>query len=232
MRIRRATGIAFIGACLPLILGACGTSTPSSSGSDVTFDDVVALTFTSTNVQENGASRPLASEAPITLSFTEDGISMNAGCNTLFGGATIDAGRLSVSPALASSLMMCEDPLMEQDEWLTAFLNASPRIMKSDDTLTLTTDDSTIEFELLETIGMFDTPMYGPEELPRVQALCDQLVADGATVEEARAAAENQGYIFRITSEDGESLPATMDANPGRLSVDVEGGIVTTCTAG
>ncbi len=230
MGIRQGSSVAFVGACLLLVGTACGNTSPS--GGDVTFEDVVELTFTSANVQENGVPRALASEAPITLTFTQDGISLTAGCNTLFGGAAIEAGRLTVSPALASSMMMCEDALMQQDEWLTAFLNASPKVTKSDDTLTLTTDDSAIEFELLETMGMYDTPIYGPEELPNVQALCDQLVADGATVEEARAAAEDRGYIFRITSEDGEPLPTRTDANPGRLSVDLEGGIVTGCTAG
>jgi heat shock protein HslJ len=230
MRRGQATGIVLVGALLPLILGACGNS--SSGADDVTFDDVVALTYSSTDVQENGSARALASEAPITLTFTEDGISMNAGCNTLFGGATIEDSRLTVSPALASSMMMCEDALMQQDEWLTAFVNAAPRITKSDDTLTLTTEDSSIEFQVVETIGMYDTPIYGPEELPNVQAMCDRLVADGATMDEARAAAEDRGYVIRITSEDGESLPATMDANPGRLNVELEGGIVTGCTAG
>jgi heat shock protein HslJ len=222
--------IVFVGACLSLSLVACGDS--SSTDDVVTFDDVVALTFTSTSVQEDGAQKPLASEAPITLSFTEDGISLNAGCNTLFGEATIESGRLTLVSALASSLMMCDDTLMRQDEWLTAFISASPQITKADDTITLTSDDSTIQFQILETVGIYDTPIYGPEELPNVQAMCDRLVANGATVEEGRAAAEDQGYIIRIVGQDGESRAAILDANPGRLNLDVVNGIITSCSAG
>lgn len=230
MRQGRSASIMVAGVGFAMMVMGCGNS--SSTADEVTLEDVDALTFTSISVQENGTAKPLASQAPISLTFTPDGISVNAGCNTLFGEAAIDSGRLVVTSTLASSLMMCEDPLMRQDEWLTAFLGNSPRITKSDNTITLTTDDSSIEFELLETIGMYDTPIYGSDELPNVQALCDRLVADGATVEEGRAAAEDRGYIFRIVSEDGESRPATKDFNPGRLNLRIEGGIITSCFAG
>lgn len=230
MRLHRTATIALAGCGLLLSLAACGNST--SSTSDVTLQELVALSFSSSDIQEDGSQRPLATETPITLAFTEDGISVNAGCNTLFGSAAIVDGRLTASSPLASSMMMCEEPLMLQDEWITAFFNASPQIARSEDTLTLTTDDSSIEFTVVETIGMYDTPIYGPEELQNVQTLCNTLVADGATTDQARAAAEGRGYAFRITKEDGESFPATMDLNPGRLNVEIEGGIITGCNPG
>lgn len=230
MRLHHTATIALAGCGLLLTLAACGNSTSGTSG--VTFEDLVALSYISSDIQENGSQRPLATETPITITFTEDGISVNAGCNTLFGSVTIEDGRLTASSALASSMMMCEEPLMLQDEWLTAFLNESPQITTSEGTLTLTTDSSAIEFTMVETIGLNDTPVYGPEELPKVQILCDTLVADGATTEQARAAAENQGYVFRVIKEDGESFPATMDSNPGRLNVEIEGGIITVCSPG
>ena len=230
MRLHHAATIALTGCGLLLTLAACGNST--SSTSDVTFQDLVALSYSSSVIQENGYQRPLATETPITLTFTEDGISVNAGCNTIFGSATINDGRLAASSPLASSMMMCEEPLMLQDEWLTAFINASPEITTSEDTLTLTTDNSSIEFTVVENIGLYDTPIYGPEELPKVQALCDTLVADGATTDQARSAAEDRGYVFRIVKEDDESFAATMDLNPGRLNVEIEGGIITVCNPG
>jgi heat shock protein HslJ len=230
MRLRHAATVAIAGCAIPLILASCGNST--SGTNDVVFADLVSLSFSSTDTREGGEQRPLASETPITLTFTEDGISVNAGCNTLFGEATINDGRLTASSTLASTMMMCEEPLMQQDEWLTTFFNASPQITSSDNTITLTTDDSSIAFTVVETIGMYDTPIYGPEEFPKVQALCDTLVADGATTQEAQTAAENQGYVFRIIMEDGESFPATMDSNPGRLNVEITNGIVTACNPG
>jgi heat shock protein HslJ len=230
MRLHHAATIALAGCGLLLSLAACGNST--SSTSDVTFEELVALSFSSSDIQEDGSQRPLATETPITLAFTEDGISVNAGCNTLFGSADIDDGRLIASSPLASSMMMCEEALMLQDEWLTAFFNASPQITTSEDTLTLTTDDSSIEFTVVETIGMYDTPIYGPEELPKVQTLCDTIVADGATTDQGRAAAEDRGYVFRIIKEDDESFPATMDSNPGRLNVEIEDGVIKVCNPG
>jgi heat shock protein HslJ len=230
MHLHHTATTALAGCGLLLTLAACGNSTTGTS--DVTFADLVALSYSSSDIQENGSQRPLATDTPITLTFTEDGISVNAGCNTLFGSAAIEDGRLTASTPLASSMMMCEEPLMLQDEWITAFINAAPQITTSEDTLTLTTDNSSIEFTVVETIGLYDTPIYGPEELPNVQALCDTLVADGATTDQARAAAEDRGYVFRIIKEEGESFPATMDSNPGRLNVEIDGGIITACNPG
>jgi hypothetical protein len=52
---------------------------------------------------------------------------------------------------------------------------------------------------------MYDTPIYVPEELPEVRALCDTLAADGATIDQACAAAGHQDDVSRSIVEHGES---------------------------
>jgi heat shock protein HslJ len=222
--------LATVGVGFVLALGGC--SSEGASGSETTLDDVFSLTFTSTSIQEGSTARPLASEAPITMSFTEDGISVTAGCNTLFGSASIEGGRLVLPTTLASTKMACAESLMQQDDWLAEFLRSSPNIDRSGDVLTLANAETSIAFQLLETAGMYDTPIYGPEELPRAQALCDELVREGATTNDARAAAENQGYIFRIARRDAEIFPAPSDVNAGRIRVEIENDTVVGCTAG
>lgn len=230
MEAPRITGILTAALATTLLLGACGGSDEASP--ETTLDDVFAMTFASTSVREGDGERALASDMPITISFTEDGISATAGCNTLFGAATIDAGTLTIPGQLASTMMACDDALMAQDSWLAAFLASSPKIVRSGETLTLRSADTVIEFDVMDTAGMFDTPVFGPEELPKAQGLCDELLAQGATVEQARAAAENQGYIFRIASQDGESFPTASDSNPGRIRIDVVDDVVIGCVAG
>ena len=67
---------------------------------------------------------------------------------------------------------------------------------------------------------------------PAMLALCDQMVADGLTVEEATALAEENGYIARVGTIDGEPQAATADARDDRMNLEVEGDVVVGCTVG
>ena len=49
----------------------------------------------------------------------------------------------------------------------------------------------------------------------------------GMTTEQAQAYAQANGVPFRIGAIDGEFLPVTMDYRPGRITAEVENGIVT-----
>lgn len=208
-----------------------GASTAPST-SAVEFAELLALTFTSQSVTEDGAAVTLASDAPVTLTFSEDTVSAKAGCNTHFGTATITDGQLVIDGQLASTMMACDQALMDQDAWLAAFLMSGPQVGRDGDLLTLESPTVTMTFAPVETVGMYDTPLHGPEAFEVVQAMCDDLVASGASVDEARATAEVEGYVLRIVKQDGEFGPATMDLNPGRLNLTVEQDVVTGCTAG
>jgi heat shock protein HslJ len=87
--------------------------------------------------------RDLVSGSRITMSFTADSMSVNAGCNTLLGPASIDDYRLVVD-LQASTQMACDQALEEQDRWLVSFLGARPRFERVDDDLYLSRDDTTI----------------------------------------------------------------------------------------
>lgn len=73
-----------------------------------------------------------------------DQISINAGCNNLFGQIDWDGAELTV-PQLASTMMACEPALMEQDTFLTTLLASGVTASLSGDALTLTQGDVTIE---------------------------------------------------------------------------------------
>ena len=111
-----------------LALGACG-----SEGADL-----AGRTFTSTEVR----GHELAPGSTITLTFEEGRISANGGCNTLNGSATWEGDTLEVAEPLASTMMACDEALMEQDQWLSEYLTSSPALEVDGDTLTLG-DDTT-----------------------------------------------------------------------------------------
>lgn len=67
---------------------------------------------------------------------------------------------------------------------------------------------------------------------PAMLALCDQMVADAMTVEDATALAEANGYVARVGSIDGEPQAVTMDYRLDRFTFDVVDGVVTACQYG
>ncbi|MPZ00279.1 MAG: META domain-containing protein [Actinophytocola sp.] len=103
----------------------------------------VGQEFVSTEVTEAGQQRPLVNDTTIRLKFADGGITINAGCNTLFGDARLDAGTLVVEN-MGGTEMGCAKPLMRQDEWLKEFFTSNPSWQRDGDTLTLTSGDTTI----------------------------------------------------------------------------------------
>ena len=107
----------------------------------------------------------------ITLTFEDGNVTVRAGCNTMFGGASVEDGRLVVS-TMGGTEMACEQPLMDQDTWMSEFLTSSPAVAVEGDTLTLTGNDATIELAgestkdvpLEDTMWRLDTVITGGGE--------------------------------------------------------------------
>jgi heat shock protein HslJ len=58
-----------------------------------------------------------------TISFADDGVAGSSGCNTFTGLATWGDGDLSIDPnALASTMMACDGPIMDQEALLLSTL--------------------------------------------------------------------------------------------------------------
>jgi len=78
----------------------------------------------------------------IALRFEAERLGISAGCNQMGGGYTIKDGRLEVG-AMMTTAMACEEPLMAQDQWISAFVNGAAATLDGD-TLTLARDGVTI----------------------------------------------------------------------------------------
>ena len=87
--------------------------------------------------------RQLVSGSSLTMTFSADSLSANAGCNTLHGAASVQDDEL-VASQLASTMMACEEDLMAQDTWLSDFLTSTPTIEHSDGDLWLSQGDTVI----------------------------------------------------------------------------------------
>lgn len=117
-------------------VGGCGDDDDGGSSTDLT-----GRTFVATTVE----GQELVPGSEVIISFTEDLIVIEAGCNSMRGGYAIEDGELRVDP-LASTNMACEEPLMDQDLWMAEFLQSGPAV-EVDDGLVLSNDTVRISLD-------------------------------------------------------------------------------------
>ena len=95
----------------------------------------------------DGAEQPLALDGTLQVAFVDGGVSVNAGCNTLFGPADLSGGTIALTGELASTKMACAPELMAQDDELAAFFSAGPTWALEGSVLTLTGGTTTITLD-------------------------------------------------------------------------------------
>lgn len=85
----------------------------------------------------------LVADSTIVVRFDDGSLSINAGCNTMFGAYTIDGDAL-IAPVLAMTQMACDPALMEQDTWISALISNDPAFTLDGDTFTITGSDGQV----------------------------------------------------------------------------------------
>ncbi|GAA5053714.1 META domain-containing protein [Nocardia callitridis] len=144
----------------PIVLLALSAIAGCGSGHSSSHPDKetpVGRTFVSTEV--DGA--PIPGGGPLTLTFTADRVTADAGCNKHSGMVTLDDHKLRVS-GLASTLMACPGDREGADEWLSGLLNADPGWHLDDARLTLTGNDGrTVVTMLDKKVAQPDRPLRG-----------------------------------------------------------------------
>lgn len=115
---------------------------PAGDGTDLDSAALDGRTFTSTAV----TGRDVVAGSTITLTFTDGDLSVNAGCNTIGGAYTLEGGRLSFTDQPRSTMMGCDEPLMDQDTWLTGWLVEGVALTATDGGLTLDGDGIRVTF--------------------------------------------------------------------------------------
>jgi heat shock protein HslJ len=122
--------------------GSAASPVPSASPAPVspapTAADLDGNTYIVTGVQ----GRDLVKGSEIALRFEGGRLGISAGCNSMSGGYTITDGKLDVG-AMVTTEMACEEPLMAQDQWISAIVNGAAITLEGD-TLTLAKDGVTV----------------------------------------------------------------------------------------
>jgi heat shock protein HslJ len=131
--------------CVVLLgAAACGDDddTASTSGTEVTSDTLDGRTFVSTEV----TGETLVDGSEVTVSFEGEGLSANAGCNTMNSNYTLENDILTAGP-FAQTQMACADDLQQQDVWVSELLGGGPSVTLDGNTLTIASPDTTVTFE-------------------------------------------------------------------------------------
>jgi heat shock protein HslJ len=212
--------------------------------------DIIAQSFISSNINVNNKPYNLASKNQITIKFDEKSLSIIAGCNTIFGNYNIDKGRL-ISSEVFTSKKTCSNSHMKDDIFLKKFLTSKPTLsiqflkntqntskhsillsISSKITPNNKPGKTVIKFYLNERYGYVDTPLGDLEVSKLIEKLCNQLILDRATEQEAEILAEENAFYFRVFSRDGEDFPVTADYRVNRVNVKILDNVVIDCLNG
>ena len=118
MRVRATTFGLLSLVVLPVLAGCGGDSdTPSTAPTTTTTPSTSATTNLDgkTYVSTAVTGHKLVRNTRVTLTFQDDDLSLNAGCNTLGGGYQLDGDQL-VTEQLGGTEMGCDNPRHEQDQ--------------------------------------------------------------------------------------------------------------------
>ncbi len=140
------------------MLGNVTTCTIEGNQLTLSTDDNVSLVYNATESPEfdlEGNTWTLTSfiagedvQSPlvnttITAYFEDGNITGNAGCNSYFGGYTVDGNEINISKALGTTMMYCEpEEVMQQEYQYLEMLGNVTTYTIEENQLTLSTEDN------------------------------------------------------------------------------------------
>jgi heat shock protein HslJ len=155
----------------------------------------------------------LAPDATLRIEFNDGQVSFSGGCNGHSGQATFAGDQLTVGPMM-STMMACDQPLMDQDTAVAAFLNAGVTVLLDGANLALTGADGA-RIELLDReVADPDRPIEGTI-----------WVVTGVISDEAISSGWGEA-VASITIVDGQAQVAA-GCNRGMASASIGEGTIT-----
>lgn len=231
MRLHRTT-TALAALLMVGSLGACAeyttTGVPSdeeAAAEEVTMEEGNPLEATSWALTESSLSSQDLGGMGITADFFTDDMSGQAPVNRYFAGYTTEGDSIEFGE-IGQTMMAGEPAMMEAESAYFELLGTVTTFELTGDTLVLKAGEQ-------EVLTYATTTIVGAASgggASDINALAGTLV--GMSVVEAEKATTDAGFTFRITSEDGEPKPVTMDYREDRINAEVEDDEVVRVTIG
>jgi heat shock protein HslJ len=139
MRTSRGSSLVLLAVSAVVGLAACGGD---DAGTAPTAGDLDGRSFVATSV--TGADIVDGSE--IVVTFEDDMVLVEAGCNSQRGGFQIDDGTLVVG-AMAATQMACDEALMAQDQLMAGLMAAGPTVELNGEELTIASESLTVTLD-------------------------------------------------------------------------------------
>jgi heat shock protein HslJ len=145
---------------VPTTAAGSPSTDPGSTQVTTPSTDLAALLDGRAFLSQSATGITLAPGAVLRLEFLDGQVSFSGGCNGHSGPATFDGDQLTVGPMM-STMMACDQPLMDQDSAVAAMLNAGVTVQLDGDNLALTGADGA-RIELLDrVVADPDRPLEG-----------------------------------------------------------------------
>jgi len=128
-RMARLAAVALVGVAG---LAACGSDDSGESG------DLTGTTWVLTELD----GEPLPDGVTVDLTFDGERVAGSSGCNQYNSAATFEDGAVSVEPAIASTMMACEQPAMDVEvAYLTALTEVTTYTVEGSTLMLADSDD-------------------------------------------------------------------------------------------
>ncbi|MFP4437360.1 MAG: META domain-containing protein [Chloroflexaceae bacterium] len=127
-----------------LLLTACADTDTNGTGS--VEPDLVGTRWSLTAYGDPANPQPVIADYQPTLSFQEDTVGGNTGCNEFGGNYTLDGTTISFSGLFQTERACMADGVMQQEAAYMELLRNADTISRGEDSLTLTAPDSILQF--------------------------------------------------------------------------------------
>jgi len=231
MRLHRTT-TALAALLMVGSLGACAeyttTGVPSdeeAAAAEVTMEEGNPLEATSWTLTESSLSSQDLTTMGITADFFAEQMSGQGPVNNYFTDYTVEGESIEFGE-IGQTMMAGEPAMMEAESAYFELLGTVTTFELTGDMLVLKAgEQEVLTYATTTTVGAASGG--GASD---INALAGTLV--GMSVAEAEKATTDAGFTFRVTSEDGQPKPVTMDYREDRINAEVEDDEVVRVTIG
>lgn len=203
--------LAVLACAFLFVLSACGISTAHLEGTNWILSEL------------NG--QPALADRTVTLQFEKDRLGGSDGCNSYGGSYTATGNKIDIGDDLVSTLMACEEPVMQQSSAFTgALLKAAAYKLEGDKLTLLDADGKSLAVFAPQGSPAAESPTETAQSAPDNSAFIQALANATYPIDLASTGqAQLSGGLFEEPSAPGSTSKTVIRLNQDPAFGDVNG---------